>query len=218
MHTPSLGGGAGALGPLLPRVASRTVDCAPPILSPVVWCTIMPQTVRYPSELGQHVCRLSLRKLSQRATSNAALRRAYAESSCRMLTQPCGCFLYVSDGAIIDRGARHHRVVAARHLLVLREAPDAISICKSQAAARAFAAASGGLANQHSIARKALWHTKSNQVAHVARQQVPVACPASWLFWHHSKALARLCARLFTRLSYQRVPGSLWLPWSRWPL
>ena len=53
-----------------------------------------------------------------------------------MLTQPFGCFLLAPVDEIIDRGARHHRVVAARHRLVHREAPEAISVCVSQVAAR----------------------------------------------------------------------------------
>ncbi|KOO34571.1 hypothetical protein Ctob_011832, partial [Chrysochromulina tobinii] len=82
-----------------------------------------------------------------------------------MLTQPCGCFLFVSVDAIIDRGARHHRVVAARHRLVLREAPDAISVCVSQIDARVFAAACGGVAHQRSAKHGALWHALPMQVA-----------------------------------------------------
>ena len=66
--------------------------------------------------------------LSHRASPNAELKRANAESSCWMRTQPCGCFLLCVVGTILDRGARHHRVVAARHLLVLREARKAICV------------------------------------------------------------------------------------------
>jgi hypothetical protein len=93
------------------------------------------------------------------ASSSAALKRANDESSCRMLTQPCGGFLFVGVGAIIERGARHHRVVAARHLLVLREAPDALSVYESQHPARVFAAASGGVHQQRIGTRLARdWH------------------------------------------------------------
>ena len=34
-----------------------------------------------------------------------------------MLTQPCGCFLFAPVGAIIDRGARHHRGLWGSHTL-----------------------------------------------------------------------------------------------------
>ncbi|KOO33301.1 hypothetical protein Ctob_010554, partial [Chrysochromulina tobinii] len=81
-----------------------------------------------------------------------------------MRTQPCGCFL-CGRCEIIDRGARHHRVVAARHRLVLREAPDAFSVCASQIAARGFDAASGGVHQQRIGTRLALWHAHPNQVA-----------------------------------------------------
>ncbi|KOO29352.1 hypothetical protein Ctob_001991, partial [Chrysochromulina tobinii] len=80
------------------------------------------------------------------------------------LTQPCGCFL-CGSGVIIDRGARHHRVVAARHLLVFREAPVANSVCAPQNVARVFAAACGGVAHQHSATHRALWHAIPQQVA-----------------------------------------------------
>ena len=64
-------------------------------------------------------------------TQRSNLSYTKAESSCRVLTQPCGCSLFGVVGAIFERGARHHRVVAARHSLVLREAPEALSVCAS---------------------------------------------------------------------------------------
>ena len=139
------------------------------------------QSERTHTKRGNHKGPTSRASAATEASTSAALKRTKnqrTESSCRMLTQPCGCFL-CGCGVIIDRGARHHRVVAARHRLVLREAPEAINIYESQVPARVFAAACGGVAHQRSATRKALWHASNNQVAHSK-----AACP--WWFRLHS--------------------------------